>query len=119
MNDYNYPVCPVCGQQQVYVMGDEITGDDWLEMFECDGCGWQGDDPDYPIDGDETPEQVDAYLRANGYDPAALVKRMQQRFKLTMLESPLNPEKFYFRQEWVNALYEMDDDEPEIRVDKS
>lgn len=39
---------------------------------------------------DETPEEADAYLRDSGYDPDALVTRMQQRMKKALDTSPLN-----------------------------
>ncbi len=40
---------------------------------------------------DETPEEVDQYLRDAGYDPDALVARMRKRIKVAMDASPLNP----------------------------
>ena len=40
---------------------------------------------------DETPAEVDAYLRAAGYDPEALSKRLRKVIKKAMDESPLNP----------------------------
>lgn len=39
---------------------------------------------------DEPPEEADAYLRDSGYDPDALVTRMQQRMKKALDTSPLN-----------------------------
>ena len=39
----------------------------------------------------ETPEEVDQYLRDAGYDPDAMVARIRQRMKVAMDASPLNP----------------------------
>ncbi len=39
----------------------------------------------------ETPEEVDTYLRAAGYDPEALDKRLRKVIKKAMDESPLHP----------------------------
>ena len=39
----------------------------------------------------ETPEEVDKYLRDAGYDPDALAARMQKRIRKMLDESPLNP----------------------------
>lgn len=39
---------------------------------------------------DETPEEAATYLRDSGYDPDALVVRMQQRMKKAIDTSPLN-----------------------------
>ena len=40
---------------------------------------------------DETPEEVDQYLRDAGYDPDAMVARIRQRMKVAIDASPLNP----------------------------
>ena len=40
---------------------------------------------------DETPEEVDQYLRDAGYDPDAMVTRIRQKMKVAMDASPLNP----------------------------
>lgn len=39
---------------------------------------------------DETPEEVDEYLRNAGYDPDELVARMRLRIQHAMDESPIN-----------------------------
>lgn len=44
-----------------------------------------------PANTDETPEEVDQYLRDAGYDPDVLVARMRKRMKVAMDASPFNP----------------------------
>ncbi|MCK5601616.1 hypothetical protein KAR91_07105 [Candidatus Pacearchaeota archaeon] len=40
---------------------------------------------------DETPEEVNQYLRDAGYDPDVLVARMRKRMRKALDKSPLNP----------------------------
>lgn len=72
-------------------------------------------------DNDFDPDELSDFMNRIGYDPdnwqAGLtpaeieyVNRaaisLEKRIKIIVLESPLNVEKFYFRHEWVNGLFE-------------
>ena len=39
----------------------------------------------------ETPEEVDQYLRDAGYDPEALAQRLRKMIQKALDESPMNP----------------------------
>lgn len=60
---------------------------------------------DYPEDDDDwqaglTPAEIEYVNRA--------AISLEKRIKIMVLESPMSLDKFYFRQELVNGLYEDD-----------
>lgn len=78
---YAVETCPLCkGQKRLPVRQvEKIYNRVWDAIFEMtEPC------PD-------TPEEVDQYLRANGYDPDEMIARMRPRIQKALDESPLNP----------------------------
>jgi hypothetical protein len=100
--------CPVCDDE----VREEVFHEDnaRVHQWHCLTCGWRDYVDDTPYDSDPDIQAFNL-LEAAGLipeppDAKALVLRMQRRFKLRMLESPLNKQRFYFRQELVNGLFE-------------
>lgn len=66
--------CPSCGSEHIY------NGTQWsydVLTWDCSDCFYQWDD-EIERD-DDTPEEIDAYLRAHGYDPDELVARLREK----------------------------------------
>lgn len=74
------PNCVECGHNKEVRIVEGLADNEWYVLYRvcCSACGgdwlWTYNIP-------ETEEEVDAYLRAHGYDPEQLVADIREKIK--------------------------------------